>query len=114
MPRLARICRRPVVIFAVLYLAGVGVLAATVPPRPFAEFRVRLDEERYYELVGLSPDGNTVPTRQSDRGPGPAIVNRTEPDTIWLWDVDATDSRPAAPAVALETPFPWYLKNWFD
>jgi len=108
MPRLARHLRRPAVVLAGLFLAGAGLLAGTLPPRPFAEFRVRLDTGRYYDLVGISPDGNTIATRQSDWGPGRASANVTEPETIWLWNLDEIVNGRGATVVAVETPFPRY------
>src|SRR4051794_36399946 len=71
--------RRPTVILAGVYLAGAGVLAGTLSPRPLAEFRARLTDDQHYELVGLSPDGRMVATTQGGTGLDGRNVPPSEP-----------------------------------
>src|SRR5437763_4398831 len=97
MPRLTRQLRRTAVILAGLYLAGVGLLAGILPPRPYVEFRVRLTEDRHYELVGVSPDGSMLATCQGQFGLDGHPVQLTEPDTVWLWDLADVARHGAAP-----------------
>jgi hypothetical protein len=115
MRRLLRQFRRTVVILALLYGAGVWLLSLTLGPRPWAEVRIRLTEDRHYELAGLSPDGRMIATRQGWNGPDGNNVDLTEPNTIWLWDLADFADRGVAPvAVAQVAPFHRICNQFID
>ena len=115
MRHLLRQFRRPVVILAVLYLASVGLLTAVMQPRPAVEVCIRLTDDRHYKIVGLSPDGRTMATRQDSNGPGGKSIDLTEPETIWLWDLAPPFYRRVeSTAVASNSPMLRFSSSYLD
>src|SRR3954452_17415273 len=106
--------RRPTVILAGVYLAGAGVLAGTLSPRPLAEFRARLTDDQHYELVGLTPDGRMVATTQGGTGLDGRNVPPSEPDTIWVWSLADATSRGIATGIADRPPLPTFLFGFIE
>ncbi len=115
MRRLLRQFRRPAVTLALLYAAGVGLLAGILEPQPSLQFPIRLTEDRHYELAGLSPDGKMLATRQGWQGLNGRTVDIAEPDVVWLWDLADADKRGGAPVpVAQKSPFRGVGARWVD
>src|SRR5215207_3035694 len=87
MPRLTRLYRRPVVILAGLYLAGVGLFAWLLPYRP-AMLAPRGDFHQM--LIGFSPDGDRLATSVSVMRFLPGADDQEWPeDPLQIWRIDA-------------------------
>src|SRR4051794_9284254 len=103
---------RPVVILAGLYLAGVWALAESMDPQPWIQVNVNLDEDRRYEFIGLSPDGNAIATHQHlQRYSGGWAQSTASPDTIWVWDLAAISRGTPPTASAHEPPLLPYWRQ---
>jgi hypothetical protein len=99
MRRVFRQFRRPVVILAVFYLAGIGFLSASLPYRPRLQFRV---EPHLPALVGFSPDGRMLVTTTGVRHLS-TFTNEPEyaGEPLQFWNI-AADRDPAVPLLIRE------------